>query len=338
VPHRPLRIALVGATGAVGRALIERLEEGDLPVASLRPLASEGSAGEECSFLGEPLRVEPVRNGSFRGCDLALLATPPESSRRLAPAARSEGALVVDCSSAFRADPEVPLILPELNPGAADRLPRGIAAVPCALGSALSVVLQPLAEAAGLVRCSAVALEPASAGGQQAIDDLEGEVKALMNGMEPEPPIAMPFRLAFNLVPLGFEREEELGGTLRRLLAEPSLAVALTALRVPIFYGQGVLLRASLRRPLSADAARELLARSPGVKVVDQPSERLYPMPMLAVNDDAVLVGLLREEPGQERALELFLAFDNLRRGAATTAVRAAALLAERHLSEPGAR
>jgi aspartate-semialdehyde dehydrogenase len=338
---RPLRIALLGATGAVGRAALEVLEDQDVPVASLRALASARSAGLEVPFRGDGLRVEEVREGAFRGCDLALLAAPARAALAWAPVARAEGCLVVDASSAFRADPEVPLLVAGLNPGDADRLPRGIAATPCGIVPALALALGPIRDAAGLSRVGVVALEPASGAGRAGIAQLESEALALMSGREPDPPGAVPYRLAFNLVPDasppgagpggGAEAEALAAADLERLLGGGLRAFA-TAVRVPVFYGCAAAVSLETRRRLPAAEAREILRRAPGVKLVDEPAERLYPMPMLAVNDDSAIVGRVREDPTRENGLELFLAVDNLRQGGAASLVAAGRLVAGRHL------
>ena len=338
--ERPLRLALVGATGAVGRAALEVLEDLDVPVASLRPLASGRSAGGAVPFQGEDLRVEEVRQGSFRGSDLALLAAPAAAARAWAPVARAEGCLVVDASSAFRGDAGVPLLVPGVNPEEAALLPRGIAASACGLVPALALVLRAIRDAAGLPRVGVVALESASGAGRAGIAQLESESLALMTGREPDPPATIPYRLAFNLVPDasrageaggGVEAEALLAADLARVLGG-ELAVSATAVRVPVFYGHAAVVSLTTRKPLSAEEARALLRSAAGVKVIDDPAERLYPMPMLSVNDDAVLAGRVREDPTRENGLELFLAVDNLRRGGATNLVEVARLVAGRHL------
>lgn len=339
---RPLRLALAGATGAVGRAVLEVLEDQEFPLASLKALSSGRSAGGAVSFRGDDLRVEEARAGAFRGCDLALLAVPAEAARHLAPLARAEGALVADASAAFRDDPQVPLCLPEVNPEAVTRLGRGIAAVPCGLAAALALVLRPIRDAAGLVAVSAVALESVSGAGRRGIEQLEGEALALMNGQEPAPPTAVPYRIAFNVVPDGGARgasggagdaEQRLAADLAALLGG-GVRLSATVARVPVFYGHAAAVSLSTARPLPAAEARELLRRAEGVKVVDQPAERLYPMPMLSVNDDAVHAGRIREDPTRENGLELFLSVDNLRRGGATSLVGLARLLAKGHLPQ----
>jgi aspartate-semialdehyde dehydrogenase len=356
--RRPLRLVLFGATGAVGAAVLEVLEErDDFPVASVRALDSGRSSGGEASFRGDGLRVETVKAGAFRGCDLALLAVPAEVARIWAPAARAEGCLVVDASTAFRGDEEVPLVVAEVNPGALAALPRGIAAAAAGLVPALARCLGPLAGAAGLAQVGVVALESASGAGRPGIAQLEAESLALMKGQEPSPPAAFPHRLAFNLVPdvgrphagtgtgtdagaadgqagagpAAAEPEARLCADLLRVLGG-GVAAAATAIRVPVFYGHAAALSLSTLRPLSADAARELLRQAPGVKVVDLPAERLYPMPMLGVNDDAALVGRLREDPSRQNGLQLFVTVDNLRGGGAACLVEVARRVAEQHL------
>lgn len=340
MPERPLRLALVGATGAVGRAVLEVLEDHDIPVASLRPLASGRSAGGEISFQGDGLRVEEARQGSFRGCDLALLAAPAGAAATWAPVARAEGCLVVDASVAFRGDAAVPLLVPEVNPDQADRMEKGIAASACGLVPALALALRPIRDAAGLARAGVVALESASGAGRAGIAQLEAESLALMSGREPDPPSVVPYRLAFNLVPDASRAGEGTGGEAEALLASDlarvlggDLAVSATAVRVPVFYGHAAAVSLTTRRPLAAAEARELLRGAAGVKVVDDPAERLYPMPMLGVNDDAVLVGRVRADATRENGLELFLSVDNLRRGGATGLVEVARLVAARHLA-----
>lgn len=339
---RPLRLALAGATGAVGRAVLEVLEEQELAPLSVKALSSGRSAGGAVSFRGDHLEVEEARAGAFKGCDLALLAVPAEAARLLAPLARAEGALVADASAAFRDDPEVPLCLPEVNPEAVARLGRGIATAPCGLAAALALALRPIRDAAGLAAVTAVALESVSGAGRRGIEQLEGEALALMNGQEPGPPSAIPYRIAFNLVPDGGspgaaggagDAEQRLAADLRALLGA-GLPVSATVVRVPVFYGHAAAVRLATARPLPAAEARELLRHAEGVKVVDQPADRLYPMPMLSVNDDSVHAGRVREDPTRENGLELFVAVDNLRRGGATGLVGLARLLAKRHLRQ----
>ncbi|BDG08881.1 aspartate-semialdehyde dehydrogenase [Anaeromyxobacter paludicola] len=338
---RPLSLAILGATGAVGRTVLQVLEDRDTPVKSLKLLASERSQGTVLEFKGEELPVEPLKPGVFQGCDVAIFSAGSAVSREWAPKAWAEGCAVVDNSSAFRADPEVPLVVPEVNPEAlAGFRAKGLVANPNCAVTPLLVALQPLHRAAGIERLVVSTYQSVSGAGQKAVEQLEGEAHALMNGAEPDAPHQIPYRIAFNLVPQigafveGGETEEErsIAAESRRILGAPGLRVSATAVRVPIFYGHSWSVNLATGRKLSAGEARELLKQAPGVKLVDDLKERIYPMPLLAVNDDAVLVGRVREDASQEHGLALFVVADNLRKGAATNAVQLAELLGEKYL------
>lgn len=337
---RPLRIALAGATGAIGRAAIQVLEDLELGLGELRLLASARSAGQELEFEGEPIEAAEAKAGAFRGCDVALLATPREASRRLAALAREEGCLVVDASDAFADAQDVPRVVAAINPEALQaRPPRGIVAVPDAAVVLVAHLLAPLRAAAGLARAHVTALVSASGAGQRGVAQLEGEIAALMNGREPDAPTAFPHRLAFNLLPQvgpvgeggACEGEARIVREAREVLGAPSLALQATTVRVPVFYGHALAVNLRTERPLGADAAREALRKAPGVKVIDDAAQGIYPMPMLAVNDDAVHVGRIRPDPTQENGLDLFASGDDLRVGGATNLVKVALLLVERH-------
>lgn len=328
---KPLSVAVLGATGLVGRAVLDALGESSLPLSRLKLLASPRSAGTRLEHAGSELPVAGLAEGVFRGVDAAVFCAPAEVAREWAPRAWAEGCAVVDLSPAFRQAADVALVVPEVNGAAVDGFrARGVVAVPGGAAAALAVALAPLHAAAGLERLVVTTLEPAAAAGSRAVQQLEREAGELMNGREPEAGPAMPHRLAFNLVPqVGAflddgrtDEEEGLAAELRKVLGAAALRVAATAVRVPVFYGQAALVNVATARALPAAAARELLRRAPGVKVVDAPAERVYPMPMLAVNDDAVLVGRIREDRSQERGLELLVVSDELRRGAATNAVQ----------------
>lgn len=338
---RPLNLAVVGATGLVGRAVLEALADADLPVKSLRLLGSPRAAGTRLEFDGDELPVAAVSDGAFRGVDVALLCAPAEVARALAPKAWASGCAVVDHSAAFRGEPDVPLVVPEVNPEAlAGYRARGIVASPSGPVTALAVALGPIARAAGLTRLVVSTYECVSGAGQKAVEQLEREATDLMNGREPDAGAVVPHRIAFNVVPqVGAFREDgrsdeeaELETGLRRVLGLPALGVAATAVRVPVFYGHAAAVNLGTERPLSAADARLLLKGAPGLKVIDDPAERIYPMPMLAVNDEAVLVGRVRDDRSQPRGLDLFVVVDNLKKGAATNLVQIAALLGEKHL------
>lgn len=341
MPTRPLSLALFGATSAVGRSVLQVLEDRDTPLASLKLLAQDPAPGTVLELRGEEYPVEPVREGAFRGCDLAIFAHGPAASREWAPRAWAEGCAVVDDSAAFRKEADVPLVIPEVNPEAlAGWKARGIVANPNCATTPLLVALKPLHAAAGIERLAVSTYQAVSGAGQEAVVQLEREARALMNGVEPEAPHAVPYRIAFNLVPQigaflpgGYTEEEQaIADEARRILGDATLRASATAVRVPVFYGHSWSVNLRTRRKLSADEARDLLREAAGVKVVDDPKERVYPMPLLVVNDAAVLVGRVRDDPSQENGLELFVSADNLRKGSATNAVQLAELLGEKYL------
>jgi aspartate-semialdehyde dehydrogenase len=332
---KPLKLAVAGATGATGRAVLEVLAERDVPLERLRLLASARSAGTTLEFGGGEVKVEAVREGAFRGFDVAVLAVPAEVARALAAQAVAEGCLAVDGSPAFRRDPDVPLVVPEVNPGAlAAPPPRGIVASPGGIATGVAVALAPLAAAAGLERVAVATYQSVSGAGHRGVLELERQAADLMNAREPEPASVFPHRVAWNVVPaIGAigpdgvsEEERKIADELRRLLGAPGLGVTATAVRVPVFHGHAAAVNLRTRAPLSAEEARRLLRAAPGVKVID--AEGVYPMPMLAVNDDAVLVGRIREDASQERGLDLFLVLDDQRKGSAANLVELALALA----------
>ncbi|WP_242338513.1 MULTISPECIES: aspartate-semialdehyde dehydrogenase [Anaeromyxobacter] len=340
MPKLPMTLALVGATGEVGRAALDALDQLDLPVKALRPFASPRSAGELVEFQGDDLRVAPLADGAFRGCDVALFCAGAEVAREWAPRAWAEGCAVVDVSPAFRADGEVPLVVAELNAEAiAAFRARGVVATPGPTATAVALALAPL-RAAGIERVVVSTYEPASGAGRAGVAELEREARDLLGLKEPDPAARFPHRLAFNLIPQvgafgeggATDEEEGIVRDARRVLGAPELRLTATAVRVPVFYGEAVAVNVTTREKLGVSEARELLRAAPGVKVVDTPGEGIYPMPMLAANEDAVLVGRLREDRSQARGLDLFLVVENTRKGAATNALQIARVLAEQHL------
>ncbi|MEI7703312.1 MAG: aspartate-semialdehyde dehydrogenase [Deltaproteobacteria bacterium] len=338
--EKPLQLALVGATGSVGRAVLEDLEARDVPGIP-RLLASTRSEVDLLEFRGEEYEVEAVSERSFRGCDVAILAVPAAAARELAPRAWADGCLSVDLSGAFRAEEGVPLVVAGVNDADVARgSVRGVVASASGPVVSLALTLAPLHREAGLVRVVVTVLFPASSAGRAGVRQLEREMVALLNGEEPEPS-DLSHRMGMNLVPQvgaflpGGSTEEEaaVGSELRRLLAAPGLGITATAIRVPVFYGHSLIVNIATARPLTVEAARAVLRASPGLKVIDDPAGRVYPMPMLAVNDDAVLVGRVREDASQPNGLDLFAVADNLRRGAAGNAVRIAEAWVRQRLS-----
>jgi aspartate-semialdehyde dehydrogenase len=334
---RPVAITLLGATGAIGRAVLEVLEDLDVPVGRVRLLATARSAGQALEFRGSQLKVEVPSAEAFTGCDVAILAAGAEATREWAPRAHAAGCLVVDGSAALRAAAAVPLVVPEVN-GAALEAGATLVSSPGPVAIALALCLKPLQAAAGLARVVACTYQSVSGAGHRGVEQLQREAADLMNGREPAQPGRIRHRIAFNLVPqigsLGpdgvAEEEAAVASETRRLLDLPGLAISATAVRVPVFYGHAAAVHVALARPLSVEAAREALRAAPAVKVIDRPGEGVYPMPMLAVNDDAVLVGRLRPDQALENGLAFFLAVDDLRKGGPTNLVQLAMALVER--------
>ncbi len=337
--HAPLVLAVVGVTGAVGRTLLEVLDDLDVSVKTLRPFASPRSAGTTVAFRDDDLKVEVLREGAFRGCDVAIFCAGPAVSREWAPRAWAEGCAVVDDSPAFRGEADVPLVVPEVNGAAAAHYrARGIVANPSSVATALSLALAPLRDAAGLRRVVVSTYHSASGLGQAGVEELEKQARDLLNLREPDPAARFPHRLAFNVIPQvgafaeggATEEESKIVSETRKILGEDTLAISATAVRVPVFFGHSATVNVATQRPLGAAGARAALLAARGVKVVDDPAQRVYPMPMLVGSEDVALVGRLREDRSQENGLDLFVSIENTRKGAATNAVQIAQLLAPR--------
>lgn len=337
-----MRVAVVGATGAVGREMVRILEERSFPLDELILFASPRSEGTRVAFGGEELLVRALGPGWSRGVDLALVSAGAAVSREVLPRAAAEGTVCVDNSSAFRMDPEVPLVIPEVNPEALERH-RGIVANPNCTAITALVPLAPLHRAFGLRSLVTSSYQSASGTGMKGVRELAEQVGRLHGREEelarPDPASlptgeVFPRTLAFNVVPWcerldpggsGFTTEElKMGNEVRKILGIPDLPVAATAVRVPTVTGHGVAVYARFDRPLTPGAARAVLAEAPGLEVVDDPAAGLFPTPLEAAGRDQVLVGRVRQPPGDERALLFFACGDNLRKGAALNAVQIA--------------
>ncbi len=339
---RRVKVAVAGATGVVGREMLKVLEEREFPVSELVPLASERSEGHTLSYRGEELTVRRLKPESFDGVDIALFSPGASVSREFAPYAARAGAVVVDNSSAFRMDADVPLVVPEVNPKAVELAlrpgGRRIIANPNCSTIQLVLVLKPLHDAAGLERVVVSTYQSVSGAGQKGIDELQEQSRALFNLAEATPK-KFPHRIAFNLLPEigpansnGYTEEEmKMVNETRKILGLPDLRVSATCVRVPIFYCHSEAANLTFREELTPERAREVLRASPGVKVVDDPAQHVYPMPLLGAGTDDTLVGRIRKDLSQERALALFVVSDNLRKGAATNAVQIAELVLRDH-------
>jgi len=346
---RQYKVAIAGATGVVGREMMKVLEEREFPVRELVPLASERSEGQNLEFMGGEVTVQRLKPDSFAGADIALFSPGATVSREFAPHAARAGAVVIDNSSAFRMDADCPLVVPEVNPRDVDLAlkpgGRRIIANPNCSTIQLVVVLKPLHEAAGLERVIVSTYQSVSGAGQKGIDELEKQARALFN-LEATANEKFPHRIAFNLLPEigkdsgnGYTDEEmKLVNESRKILGLPGLAVSATCVRVPVFYCHSEAAHVFFKRPLAPDQAREILRKAPGVKVVDELKEHVYPMPLLGAGNDDTLVGRIRSDLSAPNGLALFVVSDNLRKGAATNAVQIAELLARDYADKLSAR
>ena len=336
---RKYRVAIAGATGAVGREMMKVLEEREFPVSELVPLASERSEGQTLEFRGESVTVKRLKPDSFAGVQIALFSPGATVSREFGPHAARAGAVVIDNSSAFRMEADCPLVVPEVNPRDVELAlrpgGRRIIANPNCSTIPRVVVMKPLHDAAGLKRVIVSTYQSVSGAGQKGIDELEAQARALFN-MADIVPGKFPHRIAFNLLPEigkdsgnGYTEEEmKMVNESRKILGLPDLAVAATCVRVPIFYCHSEAAHLFFDRPLTPEKAREILRTAPGVKVLDDLREHIYPMPLLGAGDDDTLVGRIRTDLSGPNGLALFVVSDNLRKGAATNAVQIAELLA----------
>ncbi len=327
------RVAVVGATGMVGRAMREILEERSFPVSGIRLLASERSRGKRFVFRGEEVEVEVLDEGSFRGIDLALFSAGGSISRRYAPIAAEAGALVVDNSSAFRMHEEVPLVVPEVNPqDAFDH--KGIIANPNCSTIQMVVVLKPLHDRSPMRRVVVSTYQSVSGTGKDAVEELEVQTRAAREGREQVPRV-YPHPIAFNCLPHidvflpgGHSREEmKMVEETRKIMGLPGLPVSATAVRVPVFVGHSESVNVEFEEAVEPDEAREILRAAPGVEVVDDPGNALYPQALHAAGKDPCYVGRIRADTSCPRALNLWIVGDNLRKGAALNAVQIAELV-----------
>ena len=329
-PEVRLNVAVVGATGVVGQEMFRVLEQRKFPVAKLKALASERSAGSEVVWDGAAVPVETLSEQSFAGVDLALFSAGSGASLSCAPAAAEAGALVIDNSSAWRMHQRVPLVVPEVNPEDI-RESAGIIANPNCCAIPLAVVLDPLRRAAGLTRVVVATYQSASGAGQPLVDELEEQTRAIVNGRQPEACV-YPHILALNVVPGGWpvendgynEEEVKIVNETRKILHEPALPVVATCVRVPVPVGHGEAVFVETERGLTADDARAILRSAEGVLVLDGPSDQDYPTPAGSAGRDEVFVGRIRKDPSVDRGLALWIVSDNLRKGAALNAVQIA--------------
>jgi len=331
------RVAVVGATGQVGTLMLELLREREFPAAEIVPIASERSAGRE---LDDGLIVRALSAETIEGFDVALFSAGGSVSGEWAPRFVQAGATVIDNSSRWRMQDAVPLVVSEVNPHELASH-SGIIANPNCSTMQMVVALKPLHDAAGIERLVISTYQAVSGTGKQAVDELLAQSHALLHEQQIEPPRAYAHQIAFNALPHAgsfapgddhTDEERKLINETRKILGDASIKISATCVRVPIVTGHSETVNVQTREPLSPERARELLRDAPGITVLDDPQRAVYPTAFESAGKDDVFVGRIRRDPGNERALDMWVVADNLRKGAATNAVQLAELLHERGL------
>ncbi len=333
-----LTVAVVGATGAVGREMLKTLHERQFPATKVRAFASARSAGSKVPFGEEELTVEELKEDVFDGIDLAIFSAGGGTSTKFAPHAAHAGCVVVDNSAAWRMDERCPLVVPEVNPEALEEH-QGIIANPNCSTIQMVVVLKPLHDAAHINRVVVSTYQAVSGTGQKGIEELERQVRDLFNARDPENKV-YPYRIAFNVLPHidvfldnDYTKEEmKMVNETVKIFDDPSIKVTATCARVPVFFCHAESVNIETEKKITAKEARIMLSQAPGVKVFDNPRELMYPMPAYCIGDDPTFVGRIREDESIENGLNLWIVADNVRKGAALNAVQIAEELLKRDL------
>lgn len=331
-PH----VAILGATGLVGQEFIKILQQRRFPMSSLRLLASEASAGKEIIFGNEAIKVEQATNQSFRDVDIALFSAGSERSREFAPVAVKAGTVVVDNSAAWRMDPEVPLVVPEVNPDDLKQH-KGIIANPNCSTIQMVVALNPLHKVNPIKRIIVDTYQSVSGTGKAAIEELSNQTKLALDGQAVVPHV-YPHQIAFNVLPHidvfldnGYSKEEwKMVQETRKIMHAEDIAISATCARVPVYAGHSEAVHLEFTGPISPEQARDILSRSPGVTVLDDLDINLYPLPVAAAGSDDVFVGRIRSDASHPNGLAMWIVSDNLRKGAALNAVQIAEELLKR--------
>jgi aspartate-semialdehyde dehydrogenase len=335
-----MRVAVVGATGAVGSTMLGVMRERSFPADEVVPFASERSAGRTIDWGDSDLRVLPLSEEGIHGFDLALFSAGSGVSEEWAPRFADTGAVVVDNSSQWRMHDDVPLVVAEVNPEALDDH-RGIVANPNCSTMQMVVALKPILDAAGIERVVVATYQSVSGTGQRAVEELHDQVAAVLEADELPPPSVYPHQIAFNVLPQveSFQEgddytteERKMMRETRKILGAEAIGISATCARVPVYTGHSEAVNVQTRDDLSPEDCRELLSAAPGVTVADDPSHAIYPLAIDAAGRDDVLVGRIRRDPSHKRCLNLWVVGDNLRKGAATNAVQVAELLRVRGL------
>jgi aspartate-semialdehyde dehydrogenase len=326
-------IAVVGATGAVGAELLRVLERRSFPVANLRAISSARSAGKSVRFRDRSIAVEELVKESFEQIDIAFFSAGGDISRKYAPLARDAGAIVIDNSSVFRMDPDVPLVIPEIN-GQDVQQHRGLIANPNCTSAVALMAIYPLHRAFGVLRIFAASYQAVSGSGARAIEELKQQVEAAAQNRE-SPPQVYPHPIAFNVLPhvdvfleTGYTKEEmKMQNEGRKIMHLPEFRASVTCVRVPVYRAHSVAVTAEFERRVSVEQAREVLAKAPGLELVDEPQSNRYPMPLHVAGKDNCEVGRVRLDCALENGLSFWVSGDQLLKGAALNAVQIAELL-----------
>ena len=338
--QKKMNIAVAGATGAVGNQMIRCLEEMDFPINSVAFLASSRSVGRQLRFKGDLIDVKELKEDSFKGFDIALFSAGGGTSEKFAPFAAKDGCVVVDNSSAWRMDPQVPLVVPEVNPHAiAQHRAKGIIANPNCSTIQMVVALNPIHKKYGIKRIVVSTYQAVSGTGKKAIDELFDQTRAMINFLDYEKRV-YPHRIAFNCLPHidtflgnGYTKEEmKMVNETRKIMEDDSIAVTATTVRVPVFFGHSESVNIETHEPVSAEDVRALLENAPGVQVMDDPGKNLYPLATDAAGQDLTLVGRIRQDESIPNGINMWIVADNIRKGAATNTVQIAQILAKEYL------
>lgn len=328
-------VAVVGATGAVGSEMMLTLEQRNFPIEQLRLFASERSAGKELEFKGKKYKVEPITESSFKGIDIALFSAGGDRSKQWGPVAAKSGCVVIDNSNAFRMEPDVPLVVPEVNPQDIKKH-KGIIANPNCSTIQMVVALKPIHDAAGIKRVIVSTYQSVSGTGAKAMEELANQTADLLNFKEPKPKV-YPKQIAFNLIPQidvfldnAYTREEmKMVNETKKIMGDDSIAVSATTVRVPVFRCHSECLNIETRKKISANEARAVLSAAPGIVVYDAPEKLVYPTPVEVAGSDETYVGRVREDETIPNGINMWIVADNLRKGAALNAVQIAEKLVE---------
>jgi len=337
---RAYNVAIAGATGMVGAELLKILEERDFPIGELRLLASERTAGSKLKFNGEEHTVGLLEDETFEGMDIGLFSPGASVSKVYAPKAAAAGCVVVDNTSEFRMDPDVPLVVPEVNPEAiAGYEKKGIIANPNCSTIQMVVALKPIYDHFGIKRVVVSTYQSVSGAGKEAMDELTEQIRALFNMSTPDKKV-FPHVMAFNCLPQidvfledGYTKEEaKMVNETRKIFGNESMLISPTAVRVPVYVGHSESINVETEDAVTVEEVRELLGNSPGIEVIDDPAKGLYPMTVECAERDEVFVGRIRNDPTVEHGINMWVVSDNLRKGAALNTIQIAEILVRDYL------